>query len=236
MRTMVLAALLPLVACGNNGDDGKSGNAPSGTGSSRSYDVRDFDAVRLAGSDDVDVRVGGAFSIRAEGDPKILDKLKISKNGRQLTISRSWSSGDGDARIHVTAPALTAAALDGSGDLRVDQVRGASFDARLTGSGDLTLAQVAVDRLRLSIVGSGGLAARGEARQLAIDATGSGDVAAAQLIARTAHVQSAGSGDIRVTVRGDATVSATGSGDVDLGGEARCTVRKAGSGDVRCGG
>jgi hypothetical protein len=233
---MVLAALLPLVACGNNGDDGKPGIAPGGTGSTRTYDVRDFDAVRLSGSDDVDVRVGGGFSVRAEGDPKILDRLKITRDGRRLTITRRWSSGSGTARVYVTLPALTAAAVDGSGDLRVDQVRGAAFDAGIAGSGNLTVAQLAVAQLRLAIDGSGAIAARGEARQLAVQSNGSGDVDAPGLTVRTATVQSSGSGDVHVAVRGTATVQSNGSGDVDLGPDSRCTVRKAGSGDVRCGG
>ena len=237
MRSMVLATLLPLVACGNNANIEGADVPARGSGMSRSYDVRDFTAVKLAGSDDVDVRVGGGFSVRAEGDPQILDKITVTRDGDRLTISRrrSWTWQRGNARVYVTMPRLTAASLDGSGNLTIDQVRGGSFDARLAGSGNLRIGQVATDSLGLSLAGSGNIATAGQTGQFALNLAGSGNVDAARLVARQAAIKSAGSGDIRATVRGPATVSLAGSGDVDLGGGARCTVRKAGSGTVRCG-
>jgi len=238
MRSMILAALLPLVACGNNANiDGQEVPA-QGAGATRTYDVRDFSTVKLAGSDDVDVRVGGSFSVRAEGDPQVLDRITVTRDGDRLTISRRRSSSwqRGKARVFVTLPRLTAASLDGSGDLAIDQVRGGGFDARLAGSGNLRIAQVAADSLALSLAGSGNIATAGQTGQLSLNLAGSGNVDATGLVAREAAIKSAGSGSIRATVRGPATVSLVGSGDVDLGGGARCTVRKAGSGTVRCGG
>lgn len=236
MRTLVLAALLPLVACGNNARVEGEAVAATGTGASRTYDVRDFSAVTLSGSDNVDVRVGGGFAVRAEGDPQILDKLVISREGDRLIVSRRWSGVRGNARVFVTLPTLTAAALDGSGDLTIDRVRGAGFDARLAGSGNLRIAQVATESLALAVAGSGDISAAGQTGRLTIRSAGSGDIDARGLAARDAEVRLAGSGDVRAAVRGAATVSLVGSGDVDLGPAARCTVRKAGSGTVRCGG
>lgn len=236
MRTMVLAALLPLVACGNNARVEGEQVTPRGSGTTRTYDVRDFTAVKLSGSDDVDVRVGGAFSVRAEGDPQILDKLTISRDGNRLIVSRRWSGARGNARVFVTLPKLTAASLAGSGDLGIDQVRGPGFDASLAGSGDFRIAQVATDELRLALAGSGDVSVAGQTGRLVVQLAGSGDIDAGGLVARGAEIRSAGSGGIRATVRGPATVALVGSGDVDLGGDARCTIRKAGSGTVRCGG
>lgn len=236
MRSMILAALLPLVACGNNANIEGQEVPAQGSGATRTYAVRDFTAVKLAGSDDIDVRVGGSFSVRAEGDPQILAKLTISRDGDRLIVSRRWSGTRGNARVYVTLPKLTAASLDGSGDLTIDQVRGGGFDARLAGSGNLRIAQVAADSLALSLAGSGNIATSGQTGQLSLNLAGSGNVDATGLVAREAAIKSAGSGNIRATVRGPATVSLVGSGDVDLGGGARCTVRKAGSGTVRCGG
>ncbi|MEH3102834.1 MAG: DUF2807 domain-containing protein [Sphingomonas phyllosphaerae] len=238
MRSLILAALLPLVACGNNANIEGQDVPAQGSGTTRTYDVRDFTAVKLAGSDDVDVRVGGGFSVRAEGDPQVLDKITVTRDGDRLTISRRRSSTwqRGKARVFVTLPRLGAASLDGSGNLTIDQVRGSSFDARLAGSGNLRIAQVATESLGLSLAGSGNIATAGQTGQFSLSLAGSGNVDAAALVAREAAIKSAGSGDVRATVRGPATVSLVGSGDVDLGGGARCTVRKAGSGTVRCGG
>jgi len=236
MRSIMLAALLPLVACGNIANIEGAEVPARGGGATRTYDVRDFTAVKLAGSDDVDVRVGGNFSVRAEGDPEILAKLTISRDGDRLVVSRRGSGSRGNAHIYVTLPTLTAAALDGSGDLAVDQIRADEFDAKLAGSGNLRLAKVATGSLNLSLGGSGNIVTAGQTGQLSLNLAGSGNIDATALVAREAAIKSAGSGNIRASVRGAASVFLVGSGDVDLGPGARCTVRKLGSGAVRCGG
>lgn len=243
MRQMMLAALIPLAACGNFGgdDDGEPGVPATGSGGTRSFQVADFTAVELRGPDDVDVRVGSGFSVRAEGDSATLDTLKIERIGDTLRVGRirrngiSWSSGKG-AKIYVTMPRMTAASLAGSGDLSVDRVEGGRFKGSLAGSGSLALGALEVSDVDLSIAGSGDVTVGGSAGALGVDIAGSGDVDAARLNARSANVSIAGSGNVRASVDGAAKVSILGSGDVDLGPRAKCSVSKMGSGSVRCGG
>ena len=242
MRAYVFAALLPLAACGNfgGGEEG-AGVQPTGSGNSRSFAVSDFSRVELAGPDDVDVRVGSAFSVRAEGSEHELARLRIERVGDRLKVGRqrrsgvSWSRGEG-VRVYVTMPRITAAELAGSGNLSVDRAEGASFVGDLAGSGNLSIGTLAVREANLSIAGSGNVRAGGAAESLKVDIAGSGDVAAEGLTARGANVSIAGSGNVRARVNGDAKVSIMGSGDVDLGDGARCTTSKMGSGEVRCGG
>lgn len=241
MRSFALALLIPLAACGNSfGEDTAPGIAGEGSGGARSYAVTDFTRVALRGPDDVDVRVGGAFSVRAVGDPKVLERLKIEKVGDTLRVGRVRSAGfslgsDKGAKIHVTMPRIDAAELAGSGDLAVNRAESERFSAALAGSGDLTLAAVAARSADFSIAGSGRLNAAGAADDLKIDIAGSGDVDAGGLTASRADVSIAGSGDVRAAVNGPAKVSIMGSGNVDLGPKARCTISKMGSGTVRCG-
>lgn len=242
MRAILFALFLPLAACGNGSDDGASQGAPAqGAGGARTYAVADFSRVELRGPDDVDVRVGGAFSVRAEGDPKVLDRLKIEKSGDTLRVGRIRSSGfywgsDKGAKIYVTMPRIAGADLAGSGDLSVDRAQAQRFTASLAGSGDLSIAAIAAGSADLSIAGSGGIHAGGTADMLKIGIAGSGDVDAGGLTASRADISIAGSGDVRAVVNGPAQVSIMGSGDVDLGPNARCTTSKMGSGTVRCGG
>lgn len=234
MRLVLLAAMLPLMACGA---EERSAAAPA-DGATRSFALRDFTAVELRGSDDVEVQVGPAFSVRAEGNAAVLDRLDIKVLDGRLAIGRKrgMDFGGGDARIHVTLPTITSAGIAGSGDMAVDRVTGNALAASVAGSGTLTLGALAVGSARLSIAGSGDIVARGTAERLAVKVAGSGSVEAPQLTARAATVSIAGSGDVRATVKGAADVRATGSGDVDLGADARCTVRVMGSTNVRCGG
>ncbi|CAN5541479.1 head GIN domain-containing protein [soil metagenome] len=246
MRYLTIMALLPLAACSMSFDDhdadGK-GVASTGSGTARSYAVADFTGVDLRGSDDVDVRVGAAFSVRAEGSAKDLDRLVIEKVGDTLRVGRKhgsfnwgWQHGD-EVKIFVTMPSIASASISGSGNLGIDKVAAAKFEASTAGSGDISIGSLAADDADFSVAGSGGIAAAaGLAKRLTISIAGSGDVDAARLKASSADVSIAGSGNASADVTGPAQVSIIGSGDADLGAAAKCTTSKVGSGEVKCGG
>ena len=242
-RWLMALVAMPLVACnvsvGGDDDDGRPGVAAQGSGGTRTYAVADFTAVALRGSDDVDVRVGPGFSVRADGDPEVLDRLKITKDGDTIRIGRirsdGWSGNGKHARISITMPRIAATAVAGSGDIRVDRVEGKGFKADNAGSGSLKVGQLQVDEARLSLAGSGDMELAGAARSLTADIAGSGDIDASGLKAERADVSIAGSGGVRADVKGPAKVSIVGSGDADLGRDAKCEVSKMGSGSARCG-
>ena len=240
MRYLALALLIPVAACGmaatyTSGE--QQGIAPDGTGASRGYSAGDFTRVSLAGPDDVEVRTG-PFSVRAEGDPALLDRLVIQRDGGSLRVGRrngvSWNKGK--ARVIVTMPSIEEAAISGSGSFRIANVEGPRFRGAISGSGDIAVADMRAGEVEFGISGSGDLIAAGQAQALTIRIAGSGDVQARGLTAARATVSVAGSGNVNATVRGPAEVRLAGSGDIDLGPAARCTTRKSGSGTVRCGG
>lgn len=235
---IVMLGAVSLAACSFHSDDGP-GIAPTGSGTTRTFAAEGFSKVGLDGSDDVDVRAGPAFSVRAEGPSEELDRLRIVRKGDTLSIGRQnrlfgWGSS-AKVKIYVTLPRLTEASIAGSGTMSVDRVQGGGFDANIAGSGDLNVAALTVDDAEVSIAGSGSVRAGGTVKRLGVNIAGSGSLDAAGLRAETAEVSVAGSGDVRAAVTGTAEVSMMGSGDVDLGATARCKVSKMGSGEVRCG-
>ncbi|MGU3389428.1 head GIN domain-containing protein [Sphingomonas sp. M1A8_2b] len=242
MNLLALGLIIPLAACSFSwdGDKAGSGVAASGAGTTRTYQVTGFDQIDLQGSDDVDVRVGTGFSIRAEGPSDQLDRLKIDRDGETLDIGRrnganfGWTKG-AKVKVYVTLPRLTAAHISGSGDMAVDRVEAAKFEGEIPGSGHLTIAAMQVDDAAVSITGSGEVRLAGTAKALHVEIAGSGDLDAAKLRAQSARIDLPGSGSVRAVVDGPAVVDIAGSGDVDLGPKARCTISKTGSGSVRCG-
>ena len=242
MRLLMLAAVLPLVACSPGSDhDSKPGVAGSGTGTTRTYAVTDFTSVDLRGADDVDVRVGSGFSVRAEGPSEILDRLSINRDGDTLKIGRINSSGinwssKGKVTVYVTMPRIAEASLAGSGNFTIDRVEGQEFEGEIAGSGNLSIAALAVQTAKFDIAGSGNTKVAGTAKRLSIEIAGSGDVDAAGVKAEGADVSIAGSGNVKADVTGPAKINLMGSGDVNLGQGARCTTSKMGSGRVTCGG
>jgi len=237
MTRYLLIALLPLAAC--SGTARSEGTPPSGSGGNRTFAVDGFTGVDAAGPDDVDVRVGSGFSVRAEGDPKILDKIEIVKEGDTLMVRRkkhgfSWGGSDRGAKIYITMPRMTAASATGSGDMTVDHVDGEKFQADLTGSGNLDVGSIGVQSVALSVTGSGTLSTTGTAKAGSFSITGSGDIQAPKLSLGQANVSVMGSGGVSAAVNGPASVNVMGSGDVTLTGGAKCNTSKMGSGDVSC--
>jgi len=245
MRIVTLALIAPLAACSMHSSDNAEakGAATGGSGNARSYAIVDFSEVDLRGSDNVDVRVGSAFSVRAEGPTAELDKLVIDKVGGALRIGRkpaaSFWGGDTyrSVKIFVTMPRIASAKLEGSGNLAIDSVEGSRFSGESAGSGNMTIDRLSVDAADLSSTGSGEIVTSGgTARRLTLSIAGSGDISAPHLKASAADVSIAGSGNVTADVAGPAKVSIVGSGDADLGARAHCTTSKVGSGEVKCGG
>lgn len=242
MNFLALGLIIPLAACSFswNDDSEGSGAAAAGSGTTRTYQVTGFDGIDLRGSDDIDVRVGTGFSVRAEGPSDQLDRLTIERSGETLNFGRKTNSSfgwnkSGKVKVYVTLPRLTDATVSGSGTIAVDHIEGAKFAGGIPGSGNLNIAAIRVEDAAFSIAGSGTVRASGTARMLAIDIAGSGAVDAPKLQARSGKIDISGSGKVHAIVDGPASVGVSGSGDVDLGPNARCTISKSGSGSVRCG-
>lgn len=240
MRTVAMLMAAGLVVACSAHDKGDE-IAASGSGPSRSYAAQDFTKLLVTGGDDIDVRVGTGFSVRAEGPGKALDQVRIARDGDTLVIGRrqrlgiGWQSGARDVKVYVTMPHLAEATLAGSATMAVDRIEGGSFDGNVAGSGDLNIAALTSDAVDLSVAGSGNVHAAGAVKRLKVAVAGSGSLDAAGLRAEEATVSVAGSGDVRAAVTGSAKVDLVGSGDVDLGAAAKCQVSKMGSGSVRCG-
>jgi hypothetical protein len=247
MRLLLIAALLPLAAChskaerhdaivGGTTEPGKP-VAASGSGGTRQFAASGFTGIDLAGSDDVDVKQGAGFSVTAEGNPQVLDRLDIRVDGDTLRIGRKPGmpqlAADRGAVIHVVMPKLTSAAVAGSGDLTADKGEG-DFKGSLGGSGNLRIAALSAATAELSVAGSGDLSVAGTASKLSASVGGSGNIRAAGLTASSADVSIAGSGQVEAVVKGPADVSLVGSGNAVLTGGAKCSVSAIGSGEARC--
>lgn len=253
MRNFIIPSLIAIAAITACSDSSAKGTdvkvTPSGQQGQRQFQLANFDRVTLKGPDNVEVRVGPAFSVTAQGDTGVMQALEIKLDGTDLEIGRKnsrngfrWGGNDdgGDdtaaVKVIVTMPAIRGAALAGSGDMSVDRVTGDGFEASLAGSGDMTLGGIAVKNAELAIAGSGDIKASGAADMVKVSIAGSGNADGSALAAKGAEVSIAGSGNTRLAVDGRADVSIVGSGDVDLGPKARCEQSVMGSGDVTCGG
>lgn len=237
MRGAILIPVLMLGAC-SMGEASES----KGQRGSRDFPVGAFDRISLTGSSNVVVTVGGAPSVRAEGDTALIEKLEIKVENGVLRIgykkgnwSFGWRKDHGPVTVHVSTAALRGAEVAGSGDIKIDKVEGDDFTGEIAGSGEIQLASLRARKASFAIAGSGGVTASGTAETAEFDIAGSGDVRAGGLQVRSAKVSIAGSGNVETKATESANVDIMGSGDVIVTGGAKCSVNKMGSGDVRCG-
>jgi len=239
---LTMMPFLLLAGCNLAGGHDR-GQAESGRFEKRDVQVAGaFDSIALGGSQNVIVAVGGAPSVRVEGDSALLDRLEITVRGSQLHIGykkdSGWSWGFSHDRkpvtVYVTAPSIKAAEIGGSGDIKIDKVEGGDFAGSIGGSGNIDVAAMKVGEARFEIAGSGGVRAAGSAEHARMSIAGSGNIDAGSLQARTAKVDVIGSGDVRARATETADISVAGSGDVALSGGAKCSVHKMGSGNARC--
>ncbi len=237
MRGAILIPALLLGAC-SMGEASENG----GQRGSRDFPIGAFDKISLTGSSNVIVTVGGAPSVRAEGDSKLLEKLEIRVENGVLRIgykkgnwSFGWRKDHGPVNVHVSAPSLTGAEVAGSGDMKIDKVEGGDFAGEIAGSGEIRLASLRARKASFAIAGSGGVTASGTAETAEFDIAGSGDIHAGGLQVKSAKVSIAGSGNVETKATESANIDIMGSGDAVVTGGAKCSVNKMGSGDVRCG-
>lgn len=237
MRGAILIPVLMLGAC-SMGEASESG----GQRGTRDFQVGAFDKISLLGSPNVIVTVGGAPSVRAEGDGKLLENLDVKVENGVLKIgykksdwSFGWRKDHGPVTVHVSVPSLTGAEVAGSGDMKIDKVEGGDFAGEIAGSGEIQLASLRARNASFAIAGSGGVTASGTAEAADFSIAGSGDVRAGGLQVKRAKVSIAGSGNVETKATESANIDIMGSGDVLVSGGAKCSVNKMGSGDVRCG-
>jgi hypothetical protein len=128
------------------------------------------------------------------------------------------------------------ASLEAAGSGRADLGRlvTQNTSAKIQGSADLKLSDSKQDVLRIVMHGSGVVTASGTAREVSLEAAGSGRADLGRLIAERASAQIHGSANVDLAPRQDADISVSGSAIVKLhGAVARINSHVAGSGEIK---
>lgn len=183
---------------------------------SETRNVRGFTGVRLAGSGDVDVKLGPAESVIVEADDNIMPLIETSVSGGKLIIrTKPFTSIRTTKDIHVTivAKSLDELTLGGSGTIHATGMSGPNLIVALPGSGDIT------------VTGTTGHAT--------ITLLGSGNIYCDGLKAHSVGVQIMGSGNVTTYADQSLDASIFGSGNIQYSGQpAQVTKDIKGSGTI----
>ncbi len=234
------AAVLSLAAPARAGAWGWNATKGDGKKVTQAREVGPFSRVRLVGSLDARVRVGGPRAVTVTIDENLQPLVEVGVEGDTLVIRSREISYQGEGRVEIAVPALSAFAIEGSGDAEIAPAQATSLERAtgdlalsISGSGDIAWRGQA-GRLTAAVSGSGDMKLSGSASSVEISVAGSGDVSAQDLAAGSADVSVAGSGDVAVRLTGGALrASVAGSGDVTWYGEGRVErAARAGSGEI----
>lgn len=167
----------------------------------QTHDVSGFDRIEIGGVYELDVQVGGKFSVETSGHEKEVEDMRIFVEDGALIVKhkkktiRKRGSQNG-VIIKITMPEITGISIGGVADGKISGI-----DA---------------DRFEVQIGGVGGLDLSGKCKSLDIEVGGVSELDARDLKCESAEVQLGGVGEV--------DVYASHSVDIQTGGVAEVNV------------
>jgi len=182
------------------GDIANLGERDKSADVSMTYDVSGFDRISVGGVYELDVRVGGDFSVAVSGAPEEMARIEIVVEDGVLRLGQEERRRGERPRwrnrgltVKIAMPALNELRVSGVADADVAGVDAEAFSARLSGVGEIDIA--------------------GTCRFLSARVSGVGELDAEELRCAEVDVSISGVGEARVygSESVDARVSGIGA-------------------------
>lgn len=185
----------------------------------KNYDFTNFSEIDASAGVDVDVSVGGDYSIRAEGGADALDKLRVelkngtlkigrNHNGNFFSFGNKWS-----VMVTVSMPALSAVDVSSGAELTASGIDADGFSASVSSGADATLS--------------------GTCNKLRADGSSGADLKAADLKCVSATADVSSGADLVIYASESVTADASSGGDITVhGGPKSTNIDKSSGGGV----
>ncbi len=222
MDRKILASIIVLIvatlACSTLSPVSLDSNRVIGSGKivSETRNVGAFRGVNLAGSGDMEIKLGTTESVTIKADDNIVPLIETTILNGRLTIRTkpltNITTSNG-IRITVVAKSLDEITLAGSGSIKATGMTGPNLIVTLPGSGDITVTGTA-QQATITLLGSGNIYCDGlKASSVAATIMGSGNITA--YAEKSLDASILGSGTIRYSGSPDqVTKSIKGSGTI----------------------
>lgn len=184
IAAVLIGAGAVAIAFGNLGDIGhiEIGDRDKSADASKTYDLRDFDRIEIAGVYELDVAVGADYSVEISGPQAQLDRVEaMVENGELILDMRDRERGEKKRRDHdslaarVTLPALTGVDVSGVVDADIEGVDAEEFAADISGVGEMEI-RGSCGRFKAAVSGVGDLDAEElQCKDVAVDVSGIGE-------------------------------------------------------------
>jgi hypothetical protein len=243
---------LPSLACSTLIPQSVNG---SGNLETQTFNVSNFDRVRLDGFGDVYIEQGDKESLSVQTDDNLLPYLDIKVSGNELQLSVKPNAnlnpsksitynltvkdlsaitlnGSGKFFVSPLQSDLMDLAVNGSGDINIDDLKTSKLSMALNGSGNIAIDKLSASSADASINGSGNIKLAGEAPTQEISFNGSGNYMAGDLKSKSANINIPGSAEITVWVTDALKAHIDGSGTVRYYGKPTVDQNGNGSGKL----
>ena len=148
----------------------------------KSFDFTGFDKIEVVGVYNMDVEVGGDFSIETSGREKDMNKMDVYVEDGVLVLAtdenkkrRGWRGNNNRGiDITITMPSLDGIEITGIGNGEINGINADDFDIEVAGIGAMEL-NGKCDTLNADYAGMGELNARGlKCNDVTVDMSGMG--------------------------------------------------------------
>lgn len=187
------------------GDIGDIGDRNGGDDKTQTVAAADFDRINIAGVFDLDVDVGGEYSLTLSGKAEDLERTTAKVEGGVLILDTGERDRDGKRRFvkhgvtaKISMPALNGVDIAGVVDGDIRGVNAENFSVDLSGVGDLDL--------------------NGTCGSFEADVSGVGDLDAEELKCRSVDVDVSGVGSASVYASESVEAQIAGIGSIKISG------------------
>lgn len=209
---IVVALLVGLgamaLAVGNIGDaaakigDFHIGDRDKSADISKTYDLKDFDKIDVAGVYELHVNVGGDYAIEISGPQTQMDRVEVSVSNGELRLDERqhethWRNHR-SLTATITVPALSAVDISGVVDGEIKGVASDSFSSDISGVGHMEI--------------------DGTCGRLKADVSGVGELNAEDLKCKNVDVEVSGVGKASVYASEAVKASVNGMGEIRVSG------------------
>ncbi|RYY54027.1 MAG: DUF2807 domain-containing protein [Chitinophagaceae bacterium] len=216
-----------------------SRNSVRGDGNvvNQTRNISNFSGVEAGGAVDVYLSTDSGYSVRVEADQNLQEYIEVYLDGGTLRIRNANNTSVEPSRpikVYVSAPNLEklgasgASNIYGSGKITTSR----EMDIDLSGASRIR-AEIKSPRVTVEMSGACSAELKGETRDLSIEASGSSDLKAFDLLAENVDIDISGAGSVEVYASVKLNAGASGASNIRYKGTASVSTDISGAGSVK---
>lgn len=202
----------------------------------KEYAILDFERLEIGDALDVTVEQGTVFSVKAKGDRRNIDDLRVITIGNTLSVNYSNShralGRQYTTYITITMPVLNGVSFSGAVNSKISGFESeGDFDVTLFGASKLQL-DLTVATIRVGLSGASELNVSGTASKLEAFVSGASEFRGFDLETSTATVDASGASKIKVSATQQLNAKASGASDIRYRGTPALNTSASGASSI----